>query len=107
MALAFVIVKKESIPYTENSVRGWVDITLDDSYVDLGWPVLPSDLGINSIVGFVPPAISAGGLVFGWDHVNNKILAYEQTADGLVSIVTVSADDINEGDVIRCYFEGA
>lgn len=106
MALAFSTVHKSSPNGVNNEVFGVIDITLDDSYPDGGWPITPANLGVSTIHLLIPPATSAGGLLLQWDAANNKLLTYEQTADGLVSIVTVSADDINEDDVIRCFYTG-
>lgn len=109
MALSFNVVQKWTPPGRENGVCGWVDITLDDSFPDGGWPVAGSDLGIVKIIGFMVPAVSAGGVVLGWDPTNSKILGFEADYDATADdplVAYATANDDCDGDIIRCYFEG-
>lgn len=109
MALTFNVQEIFSIPGTQNTIFGTVDITLDDSYPDNGWPVAPSDLGVETILYLGVPATSAGGVVFGFNAATSKIVGfeadYDDTADNpLVAYAT--ADDDCDGDIIRCFFVG-
>jgi hypothetical protein len=109
MALAFNIIEKRRVSGIGNNYAGWVDITLDDSYPDGGWPVAASDLGLSVLLGLQVPAISAGGVVLGWNPATSKIVAFEADYDASADdplIAYATADDDCDGDVIRCFFEG-
>lgn len=104
MALDFNIVQKFTPNGANDAVFGIVDITLDAAYPDGGWAVAGSDLGMQSVLYLAPQATSAGGTVLFYDAATKKILAYEQDGAQGALIACTSADNLNDGDIVRCFF---
>ena len=79
MSLSYANVK--SLKPSRGLRQAIIDITLDGSYVNGGWPITAANLlsysGIaNVIYNLVPPA-SRGGYEFEWDQVNGTLKALE------------------------------
>jgi len=106
MALSFTNVVEKTPIGCQNEVFGVVDITLDDSYPDGGWAIAASDLDLESIHILSPQATSAGGTVLFFNVATSKLLAYEADGDAGALVACVSADDLNDGDVVRCFYMG-
>lgn len=81
-----------------------MDITLDDSYAAGGWAIAAADLNLTTIRNIYPPAASITGFVLAWDHVNGKLMAFEE-ADGATAMQEIDATDLDAA-VIRCRYEG-
>jgi hypothetical protein len=118
MALTYDVIQANLKPGAQNVWEGYVDITLDDTYVQTGWPIAVTSLvsGATEILAFVPPSavIEPGdgdqcvGLAF--DSVNSKLFAYvfDGSAAGEAAFYEMTTGGLGldnlDGGVIRCYF---
>jgi len=102
MALAFANFKRKP-PQKGGWRGGYVDITLDGAFPTGGWPITAANLVLNTLHNLIPPA-SKNGFPLEFDHVNSKIIAYQE-ADGASALGEIDAADLS-GAVIRCWYEG-
>ena len=82
MSLSYANVK--SLKPSRGLREAIIDITLDGSYVNGGWEILPASITSysaisNVIYNLVPPA-NRGGYSFEWDQVAGKLKAYQGAA---------------------------
>lgn len=105
MALVFTDVKRIFIP-------GWwregiVDITFDNAYPALGWPITPANLKFDnltlSVVVMGMDLPGAFGVSFLWDQVNSKLLAFK--GNGVALFQQIAAADLS-AKVARCLVIG-
>lgn len=107
MALTFTDVKRINIQKAGGIRFAVIDVTFDASYVTGGWAVLPSDLKLTNIYGMIPlgPAVAAAGANYGFDPINNKLLAFKSAAAGSL-MQEIAAGDLSTR-VVRFFVIGS
>jgi len=97
MALSFNVYFTEPVP--DLSYRRVVGVVLDDSYPSGGWPIAPSDIGIQSILDLRTPAI-INGHAFMWDRDNSKLKVYVVGSEDSVMVENAVADALDGVEII-------